>query len=113
MKPQSGSSFLNGVPELLVLGILREREMYGYELVQELRARTYAELDFAEGVIYPLLHGLERDGALTSRRQVVNGRSRLYYAVTEEGGARFARLSAHWQRLTRTIAGALGVPAHV
>ncbi len=106
------NTFLNGVPELLVLGILRDREMYGYELVQAIRDRTGNDVDFAEGVIYPLLHALERDGALTSRRQLVNGRARLYYAATPTGRERFATLSQHWARLNRAIAGALGVPSH-
>lgn len=106
------NTFLNGVPELLVLGILRDREMYGYELVQAIRDRTGNDIDFAEGVIYPLLHALERDGALTSRRQLVNGRNRLYYAATPTGRERFAALAAHWGRLNRAVAGALGMPSH-
>lgn len=47
------NTFLNGVPELLVLGILRDREMYGYELVQAIRDRTGNDVDFAEGVDPP------------------------------------------------------------
>ena len=69
----AGSNFMNGVPELLVLRCLRDREMYGYELVQEIKGRTDAVVTLGEGVVYPLLHALERNGALQSRRKSVRG----------------------------------------
>ena len=108
MKSASSPSFLNGVPELLVMHALREREMYGYELVQAIRTASCGEIAFAEGVIYPVLHLLERDGALTSRRQTVNGRSRVYYALTPLGADRLAALGTHWRRLNAAIHRILG-----
>lgn len=111
MKPSS-SSFLNGVPELLVLQILRDREMYGYELVQAIRDRSGEEIVLAEGVVYPVLHALERDGALAARRQTVNGRSRIYYSLTETGTSRLMALAATWRRLTSAIGTILGEPGH-
>ena len=106
------SIFLNGVPELLVLHLLRNREMYGYELVQAIREASADQLTFAEGVIYPLLHALERDGALSTRRQTINGRSRVYYSITPTGRERFGALSAHWRTLTGAIANVLEGPRH-
>lgn len=110
--PPASSTFLNGVPELLVLRLLRDREMYGYELVQAIREASGDQLTFAEGVIYPLLHALERDGALATRRQTINGRSRVYYSVTPTGSRRFDTLSAHWRSLTTAIAAVLEAPRH-
>lgn len=110
--PPAPSTFLNGVPELLVLRLLRDREMYGYELVQAIREASADQLTFAEGVIYPLLHTLERDGALSTRRQTINGRSRVYYSVTPTGRERFDALSAHWRTLTDAIANVLKAPHH-
>ena len=110
MKSTSSASFLNGVPELLIMDALRQREMYGYELVQAIRTASAEEIVFAEGVIYPVLHLLEREGALTSRRQTVNGRSRVYYALTPSGADRLAALGAHWRRLNAAIGRALGAP---
>tara|TARA_R110002020_G_scaffold47735_3_gene136031 strand:- start:126 stop:464 length:339 start_codon:yes stop_codon:yes gene_type:complete len=106
------SAFLNGVPELLVLRLLRDREMYGYEIVQAIRDASGEAIGFAEGVIYPLLHALERDGALTTRRQTVNGRSRVYYSVTPSGAGRLAALAAQWRNLNQAIAGILAEPRH-
>ena len=97
-------NFMNGVPELLILRLLEAREMYGYELVQAIRTATGEAIAVGEGVVYPVLHALERDGALKSRRKAVNGRTRVYYAVTKSGEKRLAALIADWRR----IAGAVG-----
>ena len=94
---------MNGVPELLVLTLLRQEEMYGYEIVQAIRSRSNAAISFGEGVVYPVLHGLEGDGALTSRRRTVNGRSRIYYSVTPAGSHRLADLTRAWTNLAGAI----------
>jgi PadR family transcriptional regulator PadR len=108
----SNPAFMNGVPELLVLRCLQEREMYGYELVQEIRARTGETVSLGEGVVYPLLHALERDGALQSSRRTVQGRSRVYYALTPKGGERLAGLADTWRSLTLAIRAALEGTSH-
>ena len=99
----TSSSFMNGVPELLVLRCLRDREMYGYELVQEIKGRTEAVVTLGEGVVYPLLHALEQKGALQSRRKTVQGRSRVYYSITPKGAERLAGLSETWSILADAI----------
>jgi len=96
-------NFMNGVPELLILRLLALEEMYGYEIVQAIRSRTDAVVAVGEGVVYPVLHGLERDGALKSRRKVVNGRSRVYYSITRAGSRRLADLSETWINLAEAI----------
>jgi PadR family transcriptional regulator PadR len=100
---ETNPNFMNGVPELLVLRLLEQEEMYGYEIVQAIRSRTEAVIAVGEGVVYPVLHGLERDGALTSRRKTVNGRSRIYYSVTPAGSHRLADLSEAWTNLAVAI----------
>ena len=94
---------MNGVPELLILRLLRNREMYGYEIVQAIRAETDDVVTLAEGVVYPLLHALEREGALTSRRALINGRSRIYYAISPKGASRLADLTGLWSRITQAL----------
>src|SRR5580698_7060980 len=100
---ETNPNFMNGVPELLILRLLQQEEMYGYELVQAIRDRTDAVITVGEGVVYPVLHGLEQDGALTSRRKTVNGRSRVYYTVTPAGSRRLADLSKTWTNLAAAI----------
>ena len=100
---ETNPNFMNGVPELLILKLLQQHEMYGYEIVQAIRERTGAVIAIGEGVVYPVLHGLERDGALRTRRKTVNGRSRIYYSVTPRGSRRLADLSQTWVNLTAAI----------
>ena len=66
---ETNPNFMNGVPELLILKLLQQDEMYGYEIVQAIRGRTGAVIAIGEGVVYPVLHGLERDGALLDPAQ--------------------------------------------
>jgi PadR family transcriptional regulator PadR len=101
---ETNPDFMNGVPELLILRMLGEQEMYGYEIVQAIRARTGEVVAVGEGVVYPVLHGLEQAGALKSRRKTVEGRSRIYYSLTATGKKRFAQMKATWTNL----AGAIG-----
>ena len=100
---ETNPNFMNGVPELLILKLLQQKEKYGYEIVQAIRANTDAVIVVGEGVVYPVLHGLERSGALKSRRKSVNGRSRIYYSVTPAGVRRLADLSQDWRSLTAAI----------
>ncbi|MGH9885005.1 MAG: PadR family transcriptional regulator, partial [bacterium] len=95
--------FMSGVPELLLLKLLAEEELYGYEIVRKIRAATGDAISLGEGVVYPVLHSLEEAGALRSRRRVVNGRERVYYAATKKGQSRLASLAAHWTRINDGI----------
>jgi PadR family transcriptional regulator PadR len=100
---ETNPNFMNGVPELLILRLLQQEEMYGYEIVQAIRSRTDTVIALGEGVVYPVLHGLEGDGALRSRRKTVNGRSRIYYSVTRVGSNRLAVLLENWTNLAAAI----------
>jgi PadR family transcriptional regulator PadR len=102
---------MSGVPELLVLRLLARKEMYGYELVKAVRLVTGEAIVLGEGVIYPVLHSLERNGALQAMRKPVNGRTRVYYTVTPEGQQRLGRLNDEWDRISTGINSALGEPA--
>jgi PadR family transcriptional regulator PadR len=105
--------FMNGVPELLVLRLLKEREMYGYDLVSAIREATGGEIALGEGVIYPTLHELEAGGFLCARRKAVNGRTRIYYGLTPKGNQRLKERITRWSRLTTAIATCMqGEKAH-
>jgi PadR family transcriptional regulator PadR len=100
---ETNPNFMNGIPELLILRLLEEQEMYGYQIVQAIRTRTDAVITLGEGVVYPVLHGLERDGALRSKRKTVNGRNRVYYSITRLGSRRLADRSRTWTNLAEAI----------
>jgi len=100
-------NFMNGVPELLILRLLQQGDMYGYEIVQAIRSGSGEVVAVGEGVVYPVLHKLEQEGALTSRRKAVNGRNRIYYGVTPVGANRLAELWQGWSKLADAIQGIL------
>ena len=100
---KSNPDFMTGVPELLILRLLSAREMYGYELVQAIESETGEAIKVGEGVVYPILHALEEQGCLTSKRKPVNGRTRVYYAVTAAGKKRLGELVSEWQRITTAV----------
>jgi len=100
---KTNPSFLNGVPELLVLRLLACREMYGYQIVDEIRTRTGEALAFGEGCIYPYLHYLEAQSQVISRRREVDGRNRNYYKLTVRGRKRLDKLTAEWNRVTTGV----------
>jgi PadR family transcriptional regulator PadR len=97
---KTNPNFLNGVPELVVLRLLNEREMYGYEIVRSIEGRSNGYLSFAEGCIYPVLHGLEERRLVKSLRRTVDGRSRLYYRLAAKGRMRLTVLEGEWRDVT-------------
>ena len=103
---------MNGVPELLVLRHLNRERMYGYELAKAIRCSTGDVISLGEGVIYPTLHALEREGSLASRTTKVDGRSRVYYRITAKGRRRLERVCTDWSRITAAVADALRVTDH-
>lgn len=109
---QTNPPFMSGVPELLLLRLLDQSEMYGYELVRSIRKATDDAITLGEGVIYPVLHSLERNGSLKSRRKAVGGRTRVYYALTGKGRQRLEKLQSEWRRIQGGIANALETPSH-
>ncbi len=108
----SNPPFLNGVPELLILRLLSQRAMYGYELVQTIRLASGNEFEFGEGCVYPILHRLEADKLLKSSEQVVGSRTRIVYETTARGRARLAESITTWERISRAINLALSGGAH-
>ncbi len=104
---RTNPDFLNGVPELLLLSLLSRRPMYGYELVQAIHASTNGTLEFGEGCIYPVLHRLEAEGMLGSKRETVAGRSRVIYRVTSKGSKKLATATTTWQQIVQAVSHAL------
>lgn len=86
-----------GSTELLILTLLTERPMYGYEIAQQLAERSDGYFEVKEGLLYPTLHRMQRSGWLKSEWQVVDGRRRKYYALTAAGREALGLQAAEWQ----------------
>jgi PadR family transcriptional regulator PadR len=100
---KTNPAFMTGVPEILILRLLSDQEMYGYELVQAIEAATGQAIQLGEGVVYPVLHALEESGYLRARRKPVNGRTRIYYTVTAAGKKRLAAVMGDWTRISQAV----------
>jgi PadR family transcriptional regulator, regulatory protein PadR len=100
---KTNPDFLNGVPELLVLQLLDRRPMHGYDLVQAIRAASGSRLDFGEGCIYPVLHRLEEQKFLASKRELFGGRQRIVYRVTKAGQRRLAEALTTWKDIVAAV----------
>ena len=97
------SKFISGISELVVLRLLARQEMYGYELAKAIVATSGNELRMGEGLLYPLLHLLESQGVLHSRRRMVSGRPRIYYRLSAKGERRLERLTTRWRGISKAV----------
>jgi PadR family transcriptional regulator, regulatory protein PadR len=88
----------------LVLAILAEGESYGYAILKRVRALSGGELEWTDGMLYPLLHRLRRLGYVTTEwRTSPEGRRRKYYMVTDEGRTALADQQRQWAAVTRAL----------
>src|SRR5688572_21246349 len=91
----------------LVLAILAEGESYGYAVLKRVRELSSGELEWTDGMLYPLLHRLSRFGYVTTDwRTPPEGRRRKYYAITDEGRAALADQQQQWVTVTKALDGA-------
>ena len=101
---RSDKSSLPGGTAMLVLALLKEREMYGYQIIEELERRSNQVFRLQEGTLYPLLHSLERDKLVTAREQETpGGRKRRYYRITAGGLRALEEKREQWAVYSRPV----------
>jgi DNA-binding PadR family transcriptional regulator len=88
----------------LVLAILAEGENYGYAIIKRVSELSYGHLRWTDGMLYPVLHRLERHGLIASKWGTSdNGRSRKYYRLTKVGRAQLDAERKRWQVVDETL----------
>ncbi len=98
--------------EMMVLGLLMERTMYGYEIIQIVNDRTNGEFAWKEGTLYPVLHRLEGKGYLATDWQTgPTGKKRKYYKLTTKGKSRAEAKLAEWETFSKCVETLLFQPA--
>jgi len=101
--------FLTGTVGVLILSLLSERAMYGYEIVQEADRRSAQQFRMKEGTIYPALHQMERAGLLkASWRDSETGRARKYYSLTAKGRRQADSKRKQWESISAAMRAILG-----
>jgi PadR family transcriptional regulator len=90
----------------IVLAILAEGDSYGYAILQRVREVSRGRMEWTDGMLYPVLHRLERVGHIEARWEVAeSGRRRKYYRITPEGRAQLAEERRQWQAVDATLRG--------
>jgi PadR family transcriptional regulator PadR len=88
---------LKGSTDSLLLCLLNQQPMYGYQIIRELEARSQGYFRYKEGTLYPALHRLEKSGLLMAEWQVeTGGRPRRYYHLTKKGQAILVEQRTQW-----------------
>lgn len=90
----------------IVLAILAEGDSYGYAILQRVREVSGGRMQWTDGMLYPVLHRLERLGFVEARwEQAETGRKRKYYRITDDGRAQLAEERRQWQAVDATLRG--------
>ena len=95
---------MKGSTETLILSLLEQESMYGYQLVREIGERSSGYFRLKEGTLYPALHRLERDELLEGKWEgSLMGQSRRYYRLTRKGRDRLASMLREWDLFTKAV----------
>ena len=97
------SDLMRGVAEPVVLKLLAERTMYGYEIIKHVNERTNGAFAWKEGTLYPCLHRLEEQGLIESSWQLAGSKPRKYYAITRKGEAAMAEKVKEAKEFSRAL----------
>jgi PadR family transcriptional regulator PadR len=92
--------------EPLILSLLDKGENYGYELIQEVKRLSENEIQWTDGMLYPVLHRMEDNGWIKSRWvEVENGRKRKYYSIKKDGRRALNEKREQWTLLSSVFSG--------
>jgi DNA-binding PadR family transcriptional regulator len=90
----------------LVLAILAQHDSYGYAIIKRVAELSGGQLQWTDGMLYPVLHRLERHGLIAAKWGTSeSGRKRKYYRITKEGRAQLAFQQEQWQVVNSTLRG--------
>ena len=95
----------------IVLAILAEGDSYGYAILKRVLELSGGRMEWTDGMLYPVLHRLERHGEVEARWKVAqSGRRRKYYRLTSRGHARLTEERRQWQAVDATLRGIWSAP---
>ena len=104
MESSIGRELKRGTLEMMILRMLAEGEMYGYQLVSSLEGRIGEQFQIKEGTLYPVLYRLEDAGLVASRWETVErGVPRKYYRITDAGASRLEAWANEWRAFVAAV----------
>ena len=96
-------NLISGSTAMLILKLLSEKDMYGYEMIETLRERSKNVFELKAGTLYPLLHDLEGKGALTAYEK--------YYSITKQGRKALKEKEKDWRTYSQAVVDVIGISA--
>ncbi|GAB6087336.1 PadR family transcriptional regulator [Alkaliphilus crotonatoxidans] len=100
---------IKGSTTMLVLNLLSTGDMYGYQMIKELEARSEKIFTLKEGTLYPILHTLESQGMIVSYwEDTTSARKRKYYQITPQGKKLLKEKEAEWQLFSKGVKHVIG-----
>lgn len=102
-------SLMTGSTTMLILRLLENSDMYGYQMIEELERRSQNVFTLKAGTLYPILHTLEQQGMIESYdMEADNVRPRKYYRITKQGKKMLEEKKAEWKVYSSTVNQVLG-----
>ena len=96
-------SLVSGSTGMLLLKLLSEKDMYGYEMIETLRERSQNVFELKAGTLYPLLHSMEEKKLLTAYEKEVGSKVRKYYSITGQGRKVLAEKQDEWKTYAQAV----------
>lgn len=100
-------SLISGSTTMLILQLLEEKDMYGYEMIETLQKKSQNVFQLKAGTLYPLLHTLEGKGYLTSYEDSTVQKVRKYYSITKSGKNFLSQKKEEWKEYSAAVANIL------
>lgn len=99
---------LKGSTDLLVLSVLENENLYGYQMIKKIKMESENVFEFQEGTLYPILHKLEEKGFISSYWDEVAGKKRKYYTITTEGKKHLKAKKEEWKIFSTKVNQVIG-----
>lgn len=94
---------MKGSTQQLILAVLSQKDLYGYEIIKEISRKSEEILTLGEGSIYPMLHQLEAKDLIRGYWKNEDGRDRKYYQITQKGKKAFTKNLKEWEVFSQSL----------
>lgn len=96
-------NFKRGTVDLIVLAVLQNKDMYGYEIVKAIKEKSGGNFEIPLGTLYPVLYRFVENGYLSDRDEVVNKRLRKYYHLEEKGKSFYEEMLSEYKKISTGV----------
>jgi len=99
---------MKGSTTLLILNLLAKENLYGYQIIKKLSEESENIFNLKEGTLYPILHGLEEKGFISSYWDDTTGKKRKYYSITKQGKKQLKESKEEWKAFSGAVNKVIG-----